>query len=429
MIADPLAALESCLSAVRARNAELNALVWIDEAGARSAAEAAARRRKENSPLSAIDGLPIAVKANVAVKGAPWTAALTPFRDRIADDDAFVVAQLRRAGAVVVGIANMHEAALGATTDSPLYGQARHPSNPALTPGGSSGGSAAAVASGMAWAAIGTDTMGSVRLPSSYCGIAGLKPSFGRVSRRGVELLSWSLDHVGFHAPRVAALRDLLTAASFDRDDPYAEACSGSLDGGTGLSGLRVAVARTPETAFDAGVSGLFGAAAGRIARAGARLSDAMLGVDLAQGRRRGLLICEAEFAALRAGGLDAFLAQTSSSLRAMISWGAKQSAAKLAAATAVLGEARLAARRLFAQADIVVLPTAAHTAFPFAQTPPETQADLTVFANLAGLPSVTVPMGLAENGLPVGLQFLGPRGADGLVLAAAEAFEALGDH
>lgn len=429
MIADPVSALDACLSVIKARNAELNALVWIDEAVARSAAEAAAKRRTEKSSLSAIDGLPVTVKANVAVKGAPWTAALTPFKARIAEEDAIVVAQLRRAGAVIVGVANMHEAALGATTDSPLYGQARHPSNPMLTPGGSSGGSAASVACGMALAAIGTDTMGSVRLPSAYCGIAGIKPSFGRVSRRGVELLSWSLDHVGFHARNVGTLRDVLAAVSFDRDDPYAEAYSGSLAGGIGLAGLRIAVARTPETAMDAGIGGLLDAAAARLGQAGARISETTLGVDLARERRRGLLICEAEFAALRGEGLDAFLAETSPGFRSMISWGAKQGAAKLAAATAVFGEAKLAARRLFAQADIIVLPTAPHTAFPFTMAPPETQADLTVFANIAGLPAVTVPMGLAENGLPVGLQFLGPRGADGLALAAAEAFEALSAH
>jgi aspartyl-tRNA(Asn)/glutamyl-tRNA(Gln) amidotransferase subunit A len=424
MIPDPVAALEACISAIRARNPELNALVWADETGAQRAAESSAERRARKLVLSDIDGLPIVVKANVAVKGAPWTAALTPFRDRIAEDDSTVVAQLRRAGAVIVGIANMHEAALGATTTSPLYGQAKHPLNPALTPGGSSGGSASAVAAGMALGAIGTDTMGSVRLPSAYCGIAGIKPSFGRVSRRGVELLSWSLDHVGLHAAKVAILRDMLAATAFDRDDPYAEAFSGSLTGGIPLEGLRIAVARTPGVVFQDGIAARVDAAKGVFQTAGAKLTEIVLDGDLARERRRGLLICEAEFASLRGDGLEAFLAETSPTFRHLLSWGAKQPAAKLAAATAVFGEARLAARKLFSAADIVIMPATPHTAFPYTEQAPETQADLTVFANIAGLPAATVPMGVATNGLPVGLQILGPRGADGLVLSVAESFE-----
>lgn len=424
MIRDPIGILESCLGSIRARNAELNALVWTDEKGARACAEASAARHARAAPLSAIDGLPIAVKANVAVKGAPWTAALTPFKDRTAGEDATAVAELRRAGAVIVGVANMHEAALGATTTSPLYGQAKHPHDSRLTPGGSSGGSAAAVASGMALAAIGTDTMGSVRLPSAYCGIAGFKPSFGRVSRRGVELLSWSLDHVGFHAASSSVLRDLLAATRFDSGDPYAEAYAPAPEGSVALHGLRVAAVQTPDVVLQDGVAACFEAAISAISNAGARVGDVSLAMDMARARRRGLLISEAEFASLRGDQLDAFLGDTSPAFRHMIAWGARQSAARLAAAMGVFGEVRLEARKIFADADIAVMPTTPHTAFPYTEPAPETQADLTVFANLAGLPATTIPMGLAANGLPAGLQIFGPRGSDHLVLSAAESIE-----
>jgi aspartyl-tRNA(Asn)/glutamyl-tRNA(Gln) amidotransferase subunit A len=216
-----------------------------------------------------------------------------------------------------------------------------------------------------------------------------------------------------------------LAVTAFDRDDPYAEAFSGSLAGGIPVQGLRIAVVRTPNVAYQDGVAARLDAAAAVFAKLGARMSETTLDVDLARERRRGLLISEAEFAALRGDGLDAFLAQCSPVFRRLVSWGAQQSAGKLAAATAVFGEARLAARRMFAFADLVILPTAPHTAFPYTNDPPESQADLTVFANIAGLPAATVPMGAAANGLPTGLQIMGPRGADGLVLAVAEAFAA----
>ena len=144
----------------------------------------------------------------------PTTGGIAHYRDNVARDDAFVVRRLRDAGAVILGKLNMHEAALGATGDNPWFGRCENPHRPGYTPGGSSSGSGAAVAAGLAAAALGTDTLGSVRVPASYCGTAGFKPTYGLVSTRGVMPLSWTLDHVGFLAPRVADLGLLFDACA-----------------------------------------------------------------------------------------------------------------------------------------------------------------------------------------------------------------------
>jgi aspartyl-tRNA(Asn)/glutamyl-tRNA(Gln) amidotransferase subunit A len=129
--------------------------------------------------LSLFDGVPIAIKANIAVKGLPWHGGIEAYRDRIAERDAVSVQALRLAGAVIVGVLNMHEAALGATNDNLAFGRCHNPYRHGFTPGGSSGGSAVAVAAGLCAAALGTDTLGSVRIPAGYCGVFGCKPTHG----------------------------------------------------------------------------------------------------------------------------------------------------------------------------------------------------------------------------------------------------------
>lgn len=421
--ATPEAVLETCLEAVAARNGALNAIVHLDTEGSRRAASRAAARWKAGEPLSPIDGAPIVVKANVAVEALPWTAALGPFADRVAAEDSAVVARLRAAGAVIVGIANMHEGALGATTTSPLYGQADNPLAPRLTPGGSSGGSAAAVAADFCVGAVGTDTMGSVRLPSAYCGVAGFKPSFGRLSRRGVELLSFSLDHVGVHARTARDLAPLYDAvAGYDAADPFA------VDHGAGpapaaLSSLRIGRLVADDVPLEPEVATRFQDA---LARIGEIATISLTDVALPTVRRRALLVTEAECAALLDGAAALDDPRFSPTFRALVQYGAAQPAAQLAAAHHLLASTRHAVRRAFERVDILLCPTTPHVAFPYAQAAPATQADLTVLANVAGLPAASIPMGPGRDGLPTGLQIIGPRGADARVLAAAQAIEAL---
>jgi aspartyl-tRNA(Asn)/glutamyl-tRNA(Gln) amidotransferase subunit A len=416
----PLSALEACRARAEARNGALNAIVHPLWAQAEAAAHASAQRWKDRKPLSPIDGAPIAVKANVAVEGAPWTAAMAPFAQRIAQSDAACVARLRAAGAVVIGGANMHEAAFGATTTSPLYGACMHPLRDGYTPGGSSGGSAAATAAGFCAGAIGTDTMGSVRLPSAYCGIVGMKPSFGRVSRAGVELLSWSLDHVGVHAATPADARLLVAAIEgYDARDPFSLAFDVD-EGEPDLHGVRVG-APALDVAVEPDVAAAFEGAKTRFAALGAELVAFDFDVSFAAVRRAALLVTEAEGAvALAAVRDDGGL---SPGLRALLGYGATMPAEKLARAQFEVAYTRAALRRAFDAIDALILPTTPHVAFPHDQPPPVAQADLTALANVAGCPAISVPMGADAQGLPCGLQIVAPFGEDAFCLALAEAF------
>ena len=174
-----------------------NAFVALDEAVVMSQAKAATERWKRGSPLSPIDGLPIAVKDNYLTKDYATTACSRALPMDETGIDATTIANLRAAGAVIFGKTNMHEWAYGATNSTSSFGPTRNPRDPSRITGGSSGGSAAAVAAGVVGAALGSDTGGSVRIPSAACGIYGFKPSYGRVSRNGVLALSWSLDAPG----------------------------------------------------------------------------------------------------------------------------------------------------------------------------------------------------------------------------------------
>lgn len=424
------ATIEACLAKIAARNPALNAIAHLDEAVARAAAARADARHREGNPLTPLDGAPIVIKANVAVAGLPWTAALGPFAQRVAAQDSEIVKRLRNAGAIIVGIANMHEGALGATTTSPLYGPCQHPAREGYTPGGSSGGSAAAVAAGFCAGAIGSDTMGSVRLPSSYCGIVGMKPSFGRIPRAGVELLSFSLDHAGVHAMDVAGVGALLDVVAEVGRTEEGDLLAPLLSHGVsqkisrrplrvGVLGHNVDVQQEIATRFDAAVAA--------IANAGLHIEPAPLSLVLGKLRREALLVTEAECAALFAeAGVAPDDASLSETFRTLVAYGTAQPGVRLAAAYAAMRGARRAAKQLFNTCDVVICPTTPHVAFPHGQPAPATQADLTVLANVAGLPAISLPMGEGADGLPCGLQIMAAHGEDALCLDAAAQIEAL---
>ena len=191
------ALLDASLEAIAARNPSLNAFITVCGEEARRQARDLDREREAGHYRGPLHGIPVSIKDLIDVKGLPTTAASRVRAGHIAEADAPVVAQLRQAGAVIVGKCNLHELALGTTNDESAFGPARHPLDPARSPGGSSGGSAVSVAASMCCASIGTDTGGSIRIPAAACGVVGLKPSFGEISTAGVFPLSSSLDHVG----------------------------------------------------------------------------------------------------------------------------------------------------------------------------------------------------------------------------------------
>jgi aspartyl-tRNA(Asn)/glutamyl-tRNA(Gln) amidotransferase subunit A len=189
--------VDAALAAIARDNGRTNAFIYIDAEAARAAAREADRERAAGLNRGPLHGLPVSLKDLIDVKGQVTTAGSLVLRSRIADADAPAVTRLREAGAVIIGKTNLHEFALGTTSEDSAWGPVKHPADAARLAGGSSGGSAVAVALGMGLASIGTDTGGSIRIPSAACGVVGLKPTYGEVPTDGVIPLSSSLDHVG----------------------------------------------------------------------------------------------------------------------------------------------------------------------------------------------------------------------------------------
>lgn len=403
------------LDAAERLDPQLNAWVDLRPEMVRDQARAAARRRADGV-LGRLDGIPVAIKDNIDIAGWPTRAGLAGREQAVAHADAQVVSRLRAAGAVLMGKTNLDEGALGATTDNPHFGATHNPFRHGWTAGGSSGGSAAAVAAGMAAAAIGTDSLGSVRIPASYCGLFALKPTHGEISTRGVAPAARRLDAIGILTRSVADLTVLLQVlAGYDAEDPRSRRRRVALavpnwEPGRLRSGVLtdlVALGVEPT------VSDLFAAAITRLEhQLGSQRPVDFSDWPLGQARRAGLLLMEAEMCRTWARELAAEPPLVSPVLRRMLDWAAARSAPEYVAADRVLDAARLKARRLFAQIDVLITPTTPQTAFAFGGRAPDSQADLTSFASLAACPAVSIPMGEVD-GLPVGMQFVGPPGSD----------------
>lgn len=377
-----------------------------------------------SGPLS---GLTLAVKDNVDVAGMPTTAGFAGYAGRMATQDAPCVAGLRAAGAEILGKVAMHEGALGATTDVPRL--CHNPLRRGFTPGGSSGGSGAAIAAGLADLAIGTDTMGSVRIPAAYCGVVGLKPTAGLVSRSGVVPLSPALDHVGMLArtPRLAA-QGLEAMVSDDPTDPASRPAPAGWRAvpqvAPTLHGLRIGL---PQPVRDApkedALRGAWDATAERLRDLGASVVPVDVpGWECGAARRAGLLLIEAEAAALHEA-LIADPAATSPGFRAALQYGRDAGTVRLARALFRLAEVRAGALRALDACDLLLMPTAPQRAFSFGTPTPPDQADFTALANIAGLPAIAIPW--PADGLPASVQLVGHPHAEALLVGVAEALSA----
>ena len=410
---EPLA--EVYQDAIERINPQLNAYLDVMPGLIQEQARAAQHRRRDGV-IGRLDGIPIALKDNFDVAGWPTRAGLAG-RTQPAQDDAHVVSRLRASGAVLLGKTNMDEGALGAATDNPHYGPTHHPYRHGYCAGGSSGGAAAAVAAGLAVAAVGSDSLGSIRIPASYCGVFALKPTHGEISTRGMVAAARRLDAVGLLARSVDDLTVLLQVlAGYDADDARSRrrrvAFSppdwepGNLR--TGLLGDLAGVGVQPD------VIEVFQAALDKLPRElGERRTVDFSDWNFARTRRAGLLLMEAEMLGTFAADLESAQPSVSDRFRKMLSYAATKSAADYAVADRVLDAATLKMRRLFAQVDVLVMPTTPQGAFPLSEPVPDTQADLTSFASLAGCPAVSIPMGTLPNGLPIGMQLIGARGSD----------------
>ncbi|WP_057634115.1 amidase [Stenotrophomonas humi] len=416
--------LRQQLAATDASQPVINSYIYVDAEGAlAAAAESDARRRSGHArPL---EGLPVAVKDNIDVAGMVTTAGMETRRyDTAAAFDNPAVAALRAAGAVIVGKLNMHEAAMGADNDNPFYGACHNPHRPGYTPGGSSGGSGAAVAAGLCSAALGTDTMGSVRIPASYCGVVGLKPSWGAISTRGTVALCRRLDHIGPLTRSARDLRLLLQVMTgFDADCAQSRAIdfvpadSAPLRIGVVDFGDAADVAPDVQAAFEEGLRVLTG-----LGHRLQRLPSPVFASGRA--RRAGLLMCEAELLVEHADAWAGDRSRFSPLLVKLMSWAEGRSAAELAAASQLADRGQVQLQQWLAQCDVLVMPTAPQRAFAFGTPAPASQADLTAYANLAGNPALSVPLPVAAGALPVGMQLVGTLGDELQLIALADAFQ-----
>src|SRR5579864_5952709 len=241
-------ATEAHLSRIERLNPTLNAYIAVTADQARAAAKAADAAIARGEYRGPLHGVPVGIKDLLDLAGVPTTMGSKILRDNVAAQDATAVRKLKEAGAVILGKHNLHEFAFGITSENPHYGAVRNPWNTDRVPGGSSGGTAAAVAADLCAGGLGSDTGASIRAPASFCGIVGLKPTYGRVSRAGALPLAWSLDHVGPIARTVADCAVLLQAiAGHDSADPgSADVDVPDFSAGlsTGIGGLRVGVPR-----------------------------------------------------------------------------------------------------------------------------------------------------------------------------------------
>jgi aspartyl-tRNA(Asn)/glutamyl-tRNA(Gln) amidotransferase subunit A len=430
--------IEDHLAEVAARDGRVHAFahVTVDAALLAARAADAALARGEGGPLT---GVPIAVKDNVAVRGVVGTNGSPAFAGAPpASTDATAVARLRAAGAVVLGTTHMHELAFGPTGVNPALGTPANPWAPGRVPGGSSSGSGAAVAAGLVPAALGTDTGGSVRIPASLCGVTGLKPTYGRVSRAGVTPLAWSLDHVGPLARSVEDVALVLEAiAGADPGDAtcarvavprYAEAL------GRSCRGLRIGVPRHFALAgVDAEVRERFTQALGDLRRAGAVVRDVTVPFIEHATRAVGALMLPEADGALRPL-LGARLEHVGVEARILLEL------AKLVTARHYLAAARLRTRLyeelrgVLAAVDLLALPT---TPIPapavgeltvrVGEATHGVLEALVVFTtpfNLTGLPALALPCGFTRAGLPVSLQLVGRPFAEPALLAAGHAYQ-----
>ncbi len=409
----PQALTDAYQTAIERLNPELNAYVDMRSGLLQEQAHMADRRRRDGV-IGRLDGIPLALKDNFDMAGWPTRVGL-PGREKPVQSDAHVVSRLRASGAVLVGKTNMDEGALGAVTDNPHFGATHNPHRHGYSAGGSSGGAAAAVAAGLAVAAIGSDSLGSIRIPASYCGVYALKPTHGEISARGLVPAARRLDAVGLLARSADDLTVLLQVlAGYDADDARSRRRRVAFalpdwEPGNLRAGLLPDLAAV---GVQAEVIEVFEAALAKLPHAlGDRRTVDFADWDFGRTRRAGLLLMEAEMLGTFAADLANAERPVSARFSNMLGFAASKSAADYAVADRVLDAATLKMRRLFAQIDVLVLPTTPQGAFPLGGPTPDSQADLTSFASLAGCPAVSLPMGTLSNGLPIGLQLVGARG------------------
>jgi len=428
----PLELTRACLDRIGRLNSALNAFITVTAESALAEAQAAEIEISRGEWRGPLHGIPIALKDLIDTAGTRTTAASALYQNRVPTEDAEVVRRLRQAGAVILGKNNLHEFAYGGSSLVSFFGDVRNPRNGAHIAGGSSGGSASAVAAGLCYAAIGTDTAGSIREPAALCGCVGLKPTYGRVSTRGVLPLSWSLDHVG---PLTATVGDaavvLQAIAGYDArevnsaDVPAVDYLSAL---GEGTKTLRVGI---PRAYFYDELDDEVRAAVADALRVIKTLVAETREVEPEIPTDR--VVQNAESYAVHADHIartpELYQAETLRRIR----FGQNISATEYIRWRQELDHERRLAHDFFAEVDLLITPTTPIPAPAIADLRKDPEAlrpaELALLRNTRpfnvwGLPAISVPCGFTKGGLPIGLQIAGPRWREDLVLRLAHAYE-----
>jgi len=406
-------------------NPRLNAFITVTEKQARARAQALDRELAAGVDRGPLHGIPIAHKDLISTKGIRTTSGSKLFRDYIPDADAPVVERLESAGAVMVGKTGLHELAYGVTSDNPHFGTIRNPCDPSRTPGGSSGGSGVAVATDMAFLATGTDTGGSIRIPASFCGIVGLKPTYGLLDRSGIQPLAVSLDHLG---PMTRTIADAGCALQAMLDgEPHLRPAPAS---------CRFVRVGLPENFFFTKIAPEVRDAVQKAAQTAERLGARVTPVkvpDMDALNDVGRIILLAEASAIH----EPFLSRREdfgADVLALLDQG------RLVPATDYINAQRIRKmlvaefHALFSEIDCLFTPTTPTTAPLIGQQQVELDGEMmdTRLAttryvrgiNVLGFPALSMPCGKSPEGLPIGLQIVGRPFEEQLLLALGEALE-----
>jgi aspartyl-tRNA(Asn)/glutamyl-tRNA(Gln) amidotransferase subunit A len=431
----PVEVTRATLERIDRLNPKLNAYITVTADSAMKSAQEAESEIQRNRWRGPLHGVPIALKDLFDTAGIRTTAGSALFKERVPEQDAEVVRRLKAAGAVFLGKTNMHEFAYGGTSLVTAFGGVRNPWETGHIAGGSSGGSATAVAAGLCYGALGSDTAGSIRQPAAYCGIVGLKPTYGLVSTRGVIPLSWSLDHVGPMARTVADAALLLqTMAGYDSE----EITSIRMDVPNYMAGLRqrptfrLGVARD---FFFEGLDREIDAATQQALSVLEKLTAGISEVAVPARNQEELrsTVRSAEAYAYHADFIDKSPELYQPETLARLRGAAKIGATAYIQARRQLDRTRRTIGQVFQTVDLIVTPTSPMLPAPMADFSRDRggSGDFLVRNirntspfDVYGWPTISIPCGFSASGLPIGLQISGPPGRDALVLQVAHAYE-----
>jgi aspartyl-tRNA(Asn)/glutamyl-tRNA(Gln) amidotransferase subunit A len=433
----PVELVDLHLQRISRLNSRVNAFITVLPDQAREEARRAEKTIAAGRAVRALHGVPFAVKDNIDTAGIRTTRGSQIYRDHVPRVDALLVRNLRRAGAILLGKAHLHEFAYGPDSANPHFGQCRNPWNLRRIPGGSSGGSAVAVAAGLVPIAVGTDTGGSIRLPAAFCGVVGMKPTYGRVSRHGIFPNSWTLDQAGPLARTVADIRRVLAvlAGSDMAREPSPRAGRSALSSGSRrLAGVRVGLIKEHESlALQRDVALCFERSIGVLERLGARVQSVSVPLVRATAEIYAMIV-GVETAVIHEPHLREAYGLYGADVRTRLIQGFGVPAVDYVRAQQARRLLTRQLRSTLSTVDAVLSATVAIPAprigersvtvgketYPLGAILPR----LTRLQNLTGHPAVTVPGGFTRGRLPIGMEFSGLPHSDEHLLQIAETFE-----